>query len=757
VPPQRKRVRWPWFAGAGIAAGAAAIWIGDVPNRYQASQRAKSAQIALLSSDFSTALRNYRDALLLRPMDFDLQRQYVDTQTRWLQTFEREFEGKTPEAAYDTLATAPQGIEQLLTEPQLGTYRKRIAAVTNTLKQKLETDLTKAEDTHAGGEFDQAYAALKPLEKYAALLPDLAQRRRDLELNEVATTMSLAKEFIAKDEFTAAREALEGVAPRADGVAGFAEQLANVRRKELDQHLAAVRQAADGPKPDFEAAYAELETTIKLKLPADEAAKVRAELQQAALDFYGTGFVGAISKRDEAKAKTYLPGLHDYAGLPTGDVDLKDLVGETLDFDAFVAVLQKLHLTSDPKSADFRVDVHLVHASLPRFKDRAPAEKFIADAFRSWSNAQAAAHRPALAHALYLKSLDYHGAKDDAWAAQQLAAVRASAKLSVVVHPAKSAAKHLQNAALARQTFERLKQITPGKAGDSWPELVFVEQADAAAEAAGIDVEARGNLDDNDKEDVTRKSVRYRSGTRTVRNPDYDATLEEHNESMRRLNRLAGEADELDRQTEDAKNNPNLTPDQRTNIVISAQASALAKRWEINRLKQETADLYAQGHAMSKTVEEPTYATESYEDVVHHHRFDAVWMITARWSGYPLVAPAVVSASVARTTSEIRGNASHGVPVKRQQPIDLAKVGAEASAALVRGISKHNLISLPEVTWQYVLARSRKEAMAGFDQLELGYGVAKRWQDQGVTFPALGTLDKALDETYFPPDLALND
>ena len=760
LPRHRPAARWPWYVGGIVLATGAAVWVGEVPNRYKASQLGKHAQIALLSSDFAQALRDYRAALTLRPTDFDLQRLFVDTQSRWLQTFERDLEGKSPEEAYQASKAVPAGIDTLLTEPQLGSYRRDVAKATAALKEKLEGELKAAEALHAEGKRAEAYQQIDALKTYSVLLPDLSTRRRALEVNEVHAAMQSAEEEANHQvlaDTTAAREELEKIQPLAKDVEGFSELLAKVQREELDELVTAATAAGSGDKPDFKAAFGYLDTAAKLNLPKDEAAKARVALQQLALDHFGIGLVNAIIARDESAVRAALAPLHEFAGLATADGDVKQLIGDSLDYGAFKATLEKLHLNSSPDTSDYRVDVHLVWAALDRFKDAKEARKFIAAAHQSWAHAHEKEKHSAIALALYLESLNWDGEPDDAWEKKLREDVRAKTKLTVAVRTGGEEAAGFDQAALVQKTFERLQHLAAARPNPAWPELTLLGDKKADPNPWQILITCHLSTSDQDSPQITKKSVRYQSGTRSVLNQERQDIIREHNEFLDERNRLVREVNSLKQQSADAQNNPNLSPDQRLSEVTSAEAGALAKNWRINSLENDIASLRAKGEAMPRTVEEPVYLDEEYEDIKHQRTFNAGYWIEAEWNNLDLAPVVQLSDAVKRTTTEVKGNAAHNVPVKAESKIDRAKVASQLTKSLANKIDESALLNLPEISWQYVLARIGKENLGGVDQLELGFSVAFQWQDQGITLDGLSVGMDGLRNAYFPKEVGQAD
>ncbi|PTX99028.1 hypothetical protein DB354_03150 [Opitutus sp. ER46] len=728
------------------------MWLGDVPNRYRVSELSKSAQIALLSSDFPAALRAYRAALVLRPGEREMQRQYQDTQERWVQTLERRLEGRSPEQAYAEVRDVPPRLELLLTEPQLGRLRQRVEGVATTMREQLDAVRAAARALAAGGNFEGAHAALQPLAAYPALVPRLADDRRAIEVLQVETAMAKARELAADGQPGAAREILEPVAGLAGGVSEFAEQLAAARAAELEQLVTAARSAAADEAPGFEEAWQALAVAEKRGLAREQVEATARFISERALRHEGVALVKAVVGNWPEEVRAALEGLQRNARISATEADRVQLSATTLEFEPFRTLLHRLQLDRVDDALGYRMDAHLIFAVLDRFKDRSAAEAYLAEIFRGWAKAHAGAGHPAVAQLLDRRAIKLGAPEDAAWSRAQAESIRAQSEVTIAVRSRSPIPASISAAEIARAAHEALRGRERAGASGTWPRVVLSDHGtETAGDAARrITAETVVEVTTSDTPLRVSRSVRYQSGTREVRNPDWDNLIAQRDEYHARFRSLEREVAAAKRRSADAQNNPNLTPNQRVGEVVEAEALALAKTIQMNNARSEGMAIEGQMRNTPLNVTEPVYADEPYTEITRQRRFIAHCTFTFWSGGEEIGTPWTVSAETTRKTFEVVGNASRGVPVRSETAIDQAKLGTELTSALVAKIARlGTLPNLQNLTWAHALRRGA-EAADPFGVAEQLLRVASRWEEQGVRFSRQPDAERALDAILFP-------
>ncbi len=743
--PARSSARWIWIVLAILLAGAAGAWLGDIPNRYRAAEAMKAGRVALLKSDYPAALQAFREAALLRPTDEAIVARYEQTQATWLELAERKVAKLDARAAYLAWHELPAA-EAVFMEPMLGKYRARGAEIDAAAREAVQVSVNEAEGARDAGDFDHAYELLESAKPFAALVPDLAARRQGVEAAQLAHALAAAQDALKEEQFDQAREILKGAAQVAGASADYPKLMAAVGEAEVRAFLRdAAKAVGEGRRKE---AGDLLDKAAATRLLADDVAKAREEALKSIRAQLSYALAVALSQSNRAGLEDVLAEAEACAGWKKVPAD--DLL-QPANIAAFLETLKVFDLGRE-RQAKFvdRLDVPLVLWARKNFRDQAGVDDFVRDGFTEWSRLLATQRMPAAALYIDEQARAYGAKADDAWRKETLDRVAETVGVAIAVRdpePDKNAPDKLNADATAA-----LKAALEKKLG-GWPKLVPFDAKQPAT------VVLRGHYDGfntHDYPDVTEKTVRYQSGTEQVPNQQRQEIVEEHNELSERYNNVMGQLNSKLDYVNSVSNNPYASDWDRSqlvykNIEITSDRNLLAQ-W-----RQQLAELRRQGDALPKTVAEPVYDNETYEYIRHNYQCLATWGVTAYLHGSEMEVAEYHASSEFRT-DEVAGDASHGVPVKRAEPVPQARLLPGLARELVRQAANVDQFvdQLPEMTLEAFSNFHTANRSGTLLQTEQFLGLAYAWERAGRKLEQTPEILKAAQQSLrLPPGQAV--
>lgn len=734
--------RWILLALAILLlAGAAGFWFGDVPNRYRAAEAMKTGRLALLKSDHIGALAAFREAALLRPGDEEIAARYEQTQAAWYEFTDNQLDHLDFKAAYLAWHALPDA-DALLTEPLLGRYRARGKGIDGQARKAVQADLEVVTAHIDAAEFDQAYAALKALEPFQALVPEVAERRQAAEAAQLAVAMAAAEDALKAEKFDDAREILKGAVKVGGGNVDYAKLVAVIGETEVRAWLRDARKAVGESK--FKEARELLDKAAAKSLLADEVANAREAVLKSARAQASYALAVAISASDRAQVEGVLAEAEAYAEWKKVPVD--DLL-KPANVTAFLETLKAFDLGKERQSQYVdRLDIPLVLWARQNFQDQTGVQEFLRDGFTEWSRFVASHQMPATALYLDEQAEQYGATVDAAWRKETQARVPESVGVTIAVRdpaPDKDAPGKLNaeaTAALKAMLAKKLK---------GWPKVVEFDEKKPAT------VVLQGRYDGfyfQDYPTTTEKFVRYQSGTEQVPNQRRQDIVAEHNDLMDRYNNVQQQLDSKIQYVDSVNNNPYATDWDRSqlvykNIEIASDRNLLA-RW-----RAEIAELRRQGDQLPQTLSEPVYDNERYFVIEHSYNCTGTWVVDAELHG-PAVEVATFVAGAEFNTTEVKGDASKGVPVKSAASLPKAKLLTGIARDIVKKVEEEDEIvdRLPDMTVTAFANFHTTNKSNAPTQTEQFLGLLYAWDRVGgVTSHRINLLQAARQNLNLPP------
>jgi hypothetical protein len=755
-------------AGVVIAVGAG-VWIGDMPNRYQASQQQKEGQMALLSSDWKAALIALRESATLRPTDVEYRFAFDDAQKRWLEMLQREIQDKAPRAAYDTVM-ARAGMTGLFIDPHAETFARLIATTTAAAKASVVASLDEGQKLAGQHRYADSFTAIAAVKSHAALVADFSAREDAVKVAEVQHGIALALESMDGKEFQKAYNLLDGVKTNAALVPGYEIALRRVRETEVRHgmalavaatevrdfaeaysRLAAVKTFASlvsdyeaglqtvresevrheiglalalAEKADFAASFAALDKTAgRAVLPDDVAAgkgRVRALAEARNIDLLGKAIVAG--QADSADAI-----IADYARFTdsTFTVAGRDLVGQR-DLDKFLTALQALRIR--PAEGQKRVrwlDVILVAAARKGFEDSKAVRAFLAENYIAWSRSLAEQGAPATAIYVNERARQEGATTDERWEKATLARLPALASLAIKPVELRSpggASDSLQSPPV-RALLRNLGAIYGSWASSA--EAATVLSLNLSLGAPKTDVQKL----------VENKSVRYQSGTRQVENvayaqrkADVDDAIESSNAAQRAFRDAKSKADS------EAKSGTTQNA-----VVANAVGNAIvvaAAQYAANQAANSLQSARATLASTPRTLTEAVYSNEPYKVITHRVGYSLNLRAQSATSQGRVMGEAENwSTGFAHETVEVVGDARRNVPVRDPQFPSPTVIANRLNDQLAKEVNRAEGIALKlsNASMDLIKARAVERKLDEAATTEQLWGVALLWGMAGVT------------------------
>ena len=688
------------FGIVALAVAGAAIWfLGDVPNRYRASQAMREGRVALLASDLSKALRFFRVAALARPTDEAIVQQYDQTQTRWVEMVSGQLADENAAKAYLTLQRLLP-TEPMLVEPHLGHFRAKAAAVTAAARAYAEQQLANANEDVGKQHFEEACATLKAIEPLQALVPALPARLQAAREAQLAAALAAAEEAMNHGDFAGARATRQSVAALGAGREDYQKLGPAIDAAEVRAALQAASAATE--KSDYAEATRQLAHAAELKALPEEVAKAQAGLHERARAYFAFLLARGLAANRPDDVAAALADGKVYAGWDT--VDPRRLE-EPASLTDFLSALDTCGL--GPKAmARYvdRADIPLVIYCRAKF----PADvvkAFLRDGYEQWSRLAARENFPGLALYLDEQAQTQGAPASAAWRETVLAQAIESTHVAVAVadpKPDANAPAGLNEAATAALRKALKERLT------SWPSYVELDPAHPPTVVLRGIFSGFDAVDDDS--DMIRKTVRYQSGTRQVRNPEEESLHDEYEDLLERRNNLVDGINQKQAFVDQVNSNPSADAFTRSQAVDRAIEIA-GDRMLVSQWDRKLDDLRRRGRSLPRYLNEPVYSDETYRIIHHVYTCSLGWSVIAELHG-AMQHVSAVEAETTFKTDEVAGNASHGVPVRSPQPVPREKLTKELVPRVIAKAANVDevLAELPALTLQSFAAFHQETA-----------------------------------------------
>lgn len=702
-----------------VTVGVAAWFWGDIPHRYQAAQEVRAGRVALLGSDLPTALAHFRAAALLRPDDGDIVQQYDQTQGRWVQMVEGKLAKLEGIAAYRALHELPP-TEDLLVEPHRSRLHERVAAIEEDARKAVAQQLAEATAATEAAEFDRAYAILNPLAPVSALIPDLTARIQAVQEAQIAHVVAQAEQDMDGKRFQEARAALQTIAAIAGDNPSYRELGPAIDAAEVRAALESVQQALQ--KADLATAHDQLERAEKVKALPEQVAAARENFLRTARGQLAVELARAIVAGQSEPITALMEKGKAYAGWRP--VPAEALLKPT-DLASFLQTLESFDLgTKSQQSYVNRLDVPLVTLCRTKFRD-AEVSAFLREGFTRWSRVAQEKRLPGLALLLDEQAGKYGATSDHEWRKAATQAAIASTFVTIAVAPPDKNAT--SPAGLNEPATNALRQALQSKLG-AWPKLVDYDPKRLATVVfVGI---YNGFTAERNVDEVVTKSVRYQSGTRQVRNAEAEDLHLQYTDLLERRNAVVDSVNDKQRTLDELQRNQNdaYSRSRAGDLAIDiASSKALVSQWD-RRLDS----LRAQGRSLPRYLTEPVYADEEYQLMKLVYTCRLHWKIDALLHGQT-VSVAQRTAETTFRTEEVVGNASHGVPVRDEDPVPEEKLTRQLVKPLVaKAGNVDDLISaLPDLTLQSFLNFHKAKQTSDYKIADQCVALVYAWEAAG--------------------------
>lgn len=670
-----------------LAVAAAAVWfLGDIPNRYRASEAMKAGRLALLDSHQAQALEAFRTAARFRPTDEAILRQYDQAQRDWVDSLERKTSGLDSTRAYLALheTTAP---DAQLVEPHLGHFRTLARKVDDAALATATELLAKARQHTEADEFDAADGDLKALEPLRDLAPEWAAQREATRVARVNAAIAAASSAMDGGQFDEARATLKQAAPfTTKDDQKYVTVGQEIEQADAKAALAAAHAAIK--KEDFSAATTHLDHATKLNVLLDDVASARTTLRERARNSGAAQLAQAIAKNDRKAAAAALKAGQDYAGWPAVDVES---LWKPKDLASFLEALDTFGL--GPKSLGdkiYRADVSLVLMCRDRFE--APAvETFLQDAFIHWSDVARGTHAPGLAVMLHDEARAHGAPVDNDRRKQLVDEARTSAHVAVALGESpddNEAPKGFNKSATAAVRKALEAKLT------TWPKMAPFDLKQP------VTVMLQGGYlafdVSDDTSNITRKTVRYQSGTQQVPNPADRELMQDYEDLVQRRKAYANSIAEKQAFIDSAGPSPDdFTKSQIRDKVIDITFD----RAQLQEINGKIMELKRRAQSTPRYVDEPVYADEAYSVVHHVYTCSVAWVLGASLHG-EIVTAAQWEAKTQFKSDEVVGNTAHNVPVHSPARVPEEKLEPSLNKTLLTRVSNvDDLVArLPDLT-----------------------------------------------------------
>ena len=663
-----------WVAG-GVAVAILGVWLGDVPNRYQAAKSHTAGQVAELARDWTPALAAFKRATGFRPTDTGYAFDYDNAQARWLEMVRGKIDGLDPEQAYAYLTGDPATVSKLLIDPNASEFTNLLRSVSARVAGDTLGRLSRAVSLAERDQFPEAYREIDLARPYAGLVPAFESQVNRVRVTEVDHGIVTARVLAGKGDFKDAYRALDAVKEHSGLEPRYGAAVLGVREDEVRWDIGVALTASR--TGDFEGAQAQLSALgAKGLLPAELAAagnRVRAEAQFSSIK----SLAEAVLKGDAADTQrvmdrySRLTGFH-FSCQPRTLIEERDL-------GRFLTALEDLRIK--PKGGEIRtgwLDLDLVESLGNRFTSQAEVSTYLGEGFRSYALQLADRSRPGFA--LYLIGCaEREGVEPDpAVTRRLLAALGEAFTFTIYLPPTVTTATH--PGALATAPRETAKAILERTVG-SW---IRISDSALPPSLAGLVISTRlANIKVADSTQNETRTVRYQSGWDQVPNPDYAAVAQQLRQAQQNLNQVAAQDAANQQLAQSAVNSGGL------NAFGAALAGAGAglSRAALNAAQQNVNDWNVRLQSTPPTVQNAVYADEPYEATTHTISYDASFSATIEVGGSPHSDPVTWTSNYSYNTVEIVGNAAHNVPVQAATYVPMESVVQTLSDSLTRKLS----------------------------------------------------------------------
>jgi hypothetical protein len=720
---------WTLVGIGALTLAAAIIWfLGDGLNRYRASQAMRVGRVALLASDLPTALRHLREAAIYRPTDDAIIQQYDQSQSRWVDMVAQKAATMDPVDASGELK-AWAATETFLVEPHLGRLREHTGRIRASLRTKLETSLTTAQERSKTGRFEDALSALSTALAYRELSSDSSAKIDEARQSVLSTALLTVDELRGQERFAEARNTLETIREIGADQERYLSQFRMLDETEVRSALTAMTTALN--EANLEAAQTLLERAEALQVLSEDVAQAKATFAQTVRHVIGGKLATALLANEELALRNALDQGKKFVGW--AEISADSLLSPR-DLPSFLEALDTIDL--GPKSQSVyidRVDIPIVAASRAKF---APAEvqNYLREAFLQWSRSSLQQGAPGFALFLDAEGRRYGLPADNVWRNEVIEKIIVENPITVTVADAKP--DDTAPSGLNRGATNALRDALRARL-TAWPKFV---EFDVTTPATIVFSGAYAGLEKyhNDR-DRTAKTVRYQSGIRKVPNPRINEIYDEFQDLRQRREYQIQSIEQKQAFVDRVNGNYNASAFEKSQATDRAIEIA-STRALVNSMAADLERLRNQARSEPEYLEEPDYSNERYEVIKHVFNCILRWKIEATFGGEQQAQTvAWLAADTEFRTEEIAGNASRGVPVKPRQPLPEKKIAEDLTRPLIAKAANVDAIitELPMLTLRAIDAslQQQRNEVTGLDRM---LGIIYAWESRG-TSPSVKT------------------
>jgi tRNA A-37 threonylcarbamoyl transferase component Bud32 len=717
--PTGRRWHWIGLAAALVVLAGAGVWAGDVPKRFQAAQRMRAAQAAVLTSDWTTALVALREASKLRPTEVEYRREYDEAQRRWLEMVQRQIQGLEPRAAYDALVIRSTAAVALV-EPYSDTFRRLLDDTTRAAREAVYEALAAISVAYGDEQFRNAVQALDELRPHARLVDNFDDHERSLHLSYLAFLTELSADSANRGSFENAYYLLRdnALSPAAQASEEYAAAMQFVRETEVKHEVAAARDAAQAQR--FDDARAQLALTLARGVLPQAVESAAAEVRQMAQTYSIDRLAQALVADGAADVDA---AVRDYARFTDSSFTFSGAeLAATKDLSTFLTALEELRLR--PVAGEERThwrDVALVAAVRSRFNDPEAVSSFLRHSYATWSRSLAKNDLPGLS--LYVAGLaQKEGAPaDSGLEGPARAALASSVDLAYAWAPLKvdgRPGERLRTAPLAALRAATAKALAP----------VLRE---TNSDGSGV-VLLSANLSgprDTDAPTRERGSVRYQSGTRQVDNPRFYQLRRDLNDANARAERALVSQRQIEQEARNTAQQANSAGGAALLAVVGGIGIGMAQK-AYNEAYQEAENIRYELAGTPSRIDQAVFAEEPYEVITHNVTYRADF--TVRTEQEP--AGHSWAATLTHQTVEVAGNAARNVPVQAPVYPAASEIDAKLAAAITGSIGRLDpfIDGIAQASFLELDERSRALAASPEKTANDGWALVLLWRGAGL-------------------------
>ncbi|PTX91195.1 Hsp70 family protein [Opitutus sp. ER46] len=498
-----------------------------------------------------------------------------------------------------------------------------------------------------------------------------------------------------------------------------AARLVKLQEARVRHELKTAGKAAD--QGDFEQAKRRLEQASRLGPLTEEVAEARTQLAGRMSLAFAELLGSALRERHAGKAQDVIDRFAALTG-QAYKVTGRMLIGET-SLERFLEHLSALGIdvqTTDARG--MRRAIPFVEAARTQFRNPADATAFLSRAYADWSRELARRQLPGAA--LYLADLAAaSGATLDTGFRDEL--VRdATRQLDASVDWA--IPKVVDEAMLpgATQCREQLIRTLAG------PHAGWLSCASGGRAPLLTTVIALDAVETEDEKKTSEDSVRYKTGTHTETNPDYERAKRMYDAAYEHATFMAMSS---------------------ARMAYGDPYGAMAAVQNIQRAQRDMEEAADTLRRTPAWVEVPTYAKETYTIIDHALTHRLPVRIEFSRGGKTLASPLSGRAATSERGREIKGNRARGVPVQDPAYMDKATVRRKLTDSLLAMDLTVVAETFQKAVGEAVIARAQEQKDDALHQADKLWCLRVLWRSSGQPFAEEKTAQTSLRQALGLP------